>query len=418
MRSARVQGRKAAIAAAVVGNALEWFDFTVFSLFASQIGKAFFPVGNDITSLLLALATFGVGFVLRPIGAVVLGHYADRAGRRAALSLIIVLMSVGTAIIALTPTFARIGIAASALIVAARLIQGFSVGGEMGGATAFLIESAPQDQRGLFASWQFAGQAAAALTGSLVALCLTRLLTPAELAGWGWRVPFLLGLAIGPVGYYLRSKMSDSDAVSDSRHLASRLPVLAAWRGYRREIALSFGTTILGTAAVYIVIFFMPTYAVRTLGFASGDAFTATLLASTLWLVFSPIAGRISDRVGRRKQLLAVALAIATVSYPLFSLLIAFPVTGTLIAVQGALAILLALFIGPLAAFIAEMFPAAIRATGLSLGYSIAVPIFGGFAPFVVTWLDGGDHLSPAYYLILCAVPTIGTLLWMGAARD
>ena len=212
--------------------------------------------------------------------------------------------------------------------------------------------------------------------------------------------------------------MSDSDVLPDDGLPASRLPLIAAWRGYRREIALSFGATILGTASVYIVIFYMPTYAVKTLGFASGDAFTATLLASIVWLVFSPVAGWISDRVGRRRQLLMVALAIAVVAYPLFSLLIAFPLTGTLIAVQGGLAVLLALFIGPLAAFIAELFPAPIRATGLSLGYSVAVPIFGGFAPFFVTWLDGDDHLAPAYYLILCAVPTIGTLLWMGAARD
>lgn len=413
-----VQGRTAAIIAAIIGNALEWFDFTVFGLFASQIGKAFFPVRTELTSLLLALATFGVGFVLRPVGALVLGHYADRAGRRAALSLIILLMSVGTAIIAFTPSFARIGLAAPVLVVAARLIQGFSVGGEMGGVTAFLIEAAPPNRRGIFASWQFAGQAAAAIAGSLIALLLTRWLPPDAIDRWGWRVPFLLGLAIGPIGLYLRSKMSESAELLTGGPARRPLPIVAAWRGYRREVVQSFGATILGTASVYIVIFYMPTYAVKTLGMTSGAAFTATISASLLWLVFSPIAGRLSDGVGRRQQLLAVALVIAILTFPLFRLLIVFRDPAVLIAVQGALAVLLALFISPLAAFIGEMFPSGIRATGLSLGYSVAVPIFGGFAPFLVAWLDTGNHLAPAYYLMLCAMPTIATLLWMRAARN
>jgi MHS family proline/betaine transporter-like MFS transporter len=198
------------VIAAIVGNALEWFDFTVYSLFSATIAKVFFPVGTELGSLLLTLATFGVGFVLRPVGAVVLGQYADRAGRRAALSLIILLMSVGTAIIAFTPSYARIGAAAPILIVVARLIQGFSVGGEFGGATAFLIESAPPDRRGLYASWQFAGQAAAALAGSLTGVAVTSLLTAEQVLAWGWRVPFLLGLLIAPVGLYLRSRMADT----------------------------------------------------------------------------------------------------------------------------------------------------------------------------------------------------------------
>ena len=401
----------AAIIAATVGNALEWFDFTVFALFAGQIGKAFFPVRTDLSSLLLALATFGVGFVLRPVGALVLGHYADRAGRRAALSLIIVLMSAGTAIIAFTPSFATIGVAAPILVVSARLIQGFSVGGEMGGATAFLIESAPSGRRGIFASWQFAGQAAAALAGSLIALLLTRLLTPDALDSWGWRVPFLLGLAIGPIGFYLRSKMSESAEFLGEAKTSVRMPIVTAWRSYRPEIMRSFGVTILGTAAVYIVIFYMPTYAVKTLGMTSAAALTATIAASVLWLVLSPVAGWLSDRVGRARLLFGVAFVLAIAVYPLFVTLITHRNPGVLAAVQCTLAVFMALFIGPLAAFIGEMFPAAIRATGLSLGYSVAVPIFGGFAPFLVAWLDTGSHLAPAYYLMLCAIPTIATLL-------
>jgi MHS family proline/betaine transporter-like MFS transporter len=202
-----------AVAAAIAGNTLEWFDFTVYGLFSIYIAKAFFPAGSDLASLLLALATYGVGFVLRPVGAIVLGQYADRVGRRAALTLIIFLMLIGSGIIAFTPTYAQIGPLAPALIVLARLIQGFSVGGEMGGATAYLIETAPANRCGLYASWQYAGQAGAALGGSLLVTALSHRLGPGALYDWGWRIPFILGLSIAPIGLYLRSHVPESPAM-------------------------------------------------------------------------------------------------------------------------------------------------------------------------------------------------------------
>jgi MHS family proline/betaine transporter-like MFS transporter len=408
-----MQGKRSAITAAIIGNALEWFDFTVYSLFALHIAKAFFPAGSELASLLLALATFGVGFVLRPIGAVILGQYADRAGRRAAMTLVIVLMSVGTAILAFTPGFASIGLAAPILIVIARLIQGFSAGGEMGGATAYLIESAPPERRGFYASWQFAGQAAAALAGSLIAFAVTRALTPIQLEDWGWRVPFILGLSIAPVGFYLRRKMADSEEFLATR-ATHGFPLLELLGRYRLQLVRSFGVTVLGTACTYLVILNMPTYAVRQLGMDPGDSFIAATMASIVLLVFNPIAGRLSDIIGRQRQILLSAAAIGISAYPLLLLLISHPVLPMLILVQGVLAILLALYIGPSAALIGEMFPAQIRSTGLSLGYNIAVPLFGGFAPFWVTRLDTGDHLAAAYYIICCAVLTIAILMWTG----
>ncbi len=393
------------ILAAIAGNMLEWYDFTVYGLFAAYIAKAFFPAGTETASILLALASFGAGFVLRPIGAVVLGQYADRAGRRAALSLIIVLMSAGTATIAFTPSFARIGLAAPILIVIARLVQGFSVGGEMGGATAFLIESAPPERRGFYASWQFAGQAAASLAGSLIAALLTRSVSPEGLAGWAWRIPFIAGLAIGPLGLYLRSKM-DEPAEFKAAQRSPASPALAILRGYKKQVARSFGATILGTASVYLVFFYTPTYAMRELGATPSRAFIAATCASLLWLGFNPIAGRVSDMIGRRRQMLIAAVAMGVLVYPLYSALVAHPALGVLIAVQGALAVLVAMFIAPLAALIGEMFPANLRATGLSLGYSVAVPLFGGFAPYLVARFQTGDHLAPAYYMMVCAALT------------
>ncbi len=400
---------RSVILAAIVGNMLEWYDFTVYGLFAAYIAKAFFPAGTEAASILLALASFGAGFVLRPIGAVVLGQYADRAGRRAALSLIIVLMSVGTATIAFTPGYARIGLAAPILVVISRLVQGFSVGGEMGGATAFLIESAPPERRGFYASWQFAGQAAASLAGSLIATVLTRSVSPEDLAGWAWRIPFIVGLAIGPLGLYLRSKMDEPAEFKAAKRSAAS-PALAIFHNYKKQVARSFGATILGTASVYLVFFYTPTYAMRELGETPNNAFIATTCASLLWLGFNPIAGRLSDAIGRRRQMLIAAILMGGLVYPLYRVLIADPTLGMLIAVQGFLAVLVAIFIAPLAALIGEMFPPNLRATGLSAGYSFAVPIFGGFAPYLVARFQTGDHLAPAYYMMFCAVLTIVSL--------
>jgi len=406
----RSQAGISLVAAAVIGNALEWFDFTVYSLFSVTIAKVFFPVGTEIGSLLLTLATFGVGFVLRPVGAVVLGQYADRAGRRAALSLIIVLMSVGTAIIALTPGYARIGLAAPILIVVARLIQGFSVGGEFGGATAFLIESAPPDRRGLYASWQFAGQAAAAIAGSLSGVVITSLLTAEQVLAWGWRIPFCLGLLIAPVGLYLRARMAEAPEFERDRRGGA--PLLDVWRHYREPTIRFFGLTVLGTAATYLVLFYMPTYATRLLGIPYRDSFVAATIASLLLFALNPVAGRLSDRIGRERLLLAAAIGLALLAYPSFLLLTQLRSLPVLLIVQGGLAACLAMFTGPSAALVGEMFPPHVRSTGLSLGYNLAVPIFGGFAPFIVAGLDTGDHLAPAYYMIACAVPTLLALRW------
>jgi MHS family proline/betaine transporter-like MFS transporter len=405
-----------AISAAIFGNALEWFDFTVFALFAPFIARAFFPADTEFLSLLKALATFGIGFIPRPLGAIVLGQYADRAGRRAALTLIIVLMSLGAAIIALTPVYARIGVAAPVLIVIGRLLQGFSVGGEMGGATAYLIEQAPPGRRGFYASWQFAGQAGAAVAGSLLALFLTRALTPGELGDWGWRVPFLAGLVIAPVGLYLRSTMTES-AEFASRPPDPELAIAGVWRTAKRAVAQSFGITILLTAGTYIILFYMPTYAAKELGFRQDQAFIGATVSSLLYLVFNPVAGLVSDRIGRMRHLRIAGAAFAALVPPLFLLLARHPVMPVLIAVQGALGVLLAMYTGPAASAIGEMFPPRLRATGLSLGYNLAVPIFGGFAPYFVARMHTGDHLAPAWYIFACAIPALASLMLPAGGR-
>ncbi len=417
MTVTRSTGGVPAISAAIVGNALEWFDFTVYGLFSIYIAKAFFPSGDELSALLLTLATYGVGFVLRPVGAIVLGQYADRHGRRAALTLIILLMLLGSAMIAFAPTYAQVGAVAPALIVVARLIQGFSVGGEMGGATAYLIETAPLHRRGFYASWQYAGQAGASLGGSLFAFALTHLLTQGQLNEWGWRIPFLFGLSIGPIGLYLRSRVPESPVFTATPRLLGR-PLSQLWANHRRVLFQAFALTIQLTACTYLIVIYMPTYAVHMLGVGASDAFIASSIASFLYLVLNPIAGHLSDSVGRPNQLLVFSLALVVAVFPAYLVLTTHPTLPVLIVVQGGMAILMAMFTGPSASLIGELFPPLVRSTGLSLSYNVAVPIFGGFAPYFVTRFDTGDHLTPAFYMVACGMPTLATLLWMRAARD
>jgi MHS family proline/betaine transporter-like MFS transporter len=370
-----------------------------------------------LSALLATLATYGVGFVLRPVGAIVLGQYADRHGRRAALTLIILLMLVGSAIIALAPTYAIIGPAAPMLIVLARLIQGFSVGGEMGGATSYLIEMAPPHRRGLYASWQYAGQAAATLTGSLFAFVLTHLMSAEAIADWGWRIPFIFGLSIGPVGLYLRSQVPESP-IFVTADRPRRAPLSTLLENHRRALLWAFALTIQLTATTYLIVIYMPTYAVHMLRMSASDAFVASSIASLLYLVMNPLAGRLSDTLGRLKQLTVASLALSLAAYPAYLLLTGHTTLWVLVTVQGGMAALLAMLSGPSASLAAEIFPPAVRSTGLSIGYNLAVAIFGGFAPYFVARFDTGDHMAPALYLIACAMPTLATLLWMRAARD
>jgi MHS family proline/betaine transporter-like MFS transporter len=286
----------------------------------------------------------------------------------------------------------------------------------MGGATAYLIETAPPNRRGFYASWQYAGQAAAALGGGILVSVLSRVIGAEGLYEWGWRVPFILGLSIGPVGLYLRSRIPESPAFLAEKPSA-RAPIATLWRSHKTGLFRAFCLTIQLTACTYLIVIYMPVYATQALGFGP-EAFVASSIASFLYLVMNPVAGRLSDSIGRPIQLLAAALALALLVYPAFLLMAADRSFWVLASVQGFMAVVLAMYTGPAAALVGEMFPPAVRSTGLSLSYNVAVPIFGGFAPFFVTRFDSGAHLTPAYYMIACAVPTIGTLLWMRAARD
>ena len=398
------------IIAAVIGNALEWYDFVVYGFMTVIISRLFFPTESEYASLLLAMATFGVGFFMRPVGGIVIGLYADRKGRKAALQLIIALMTIAVAMIAFAPPYAVIGAAAPVLIVAARLLQGFATGGEFASATAFLVESAPAERRGFFGSLQMVGQSIAALAGASSGMFITQSLTPEQIDQWGWRIPFMIGLLIGPVGLYIRRHLEETTVFKEAHATAEQKTSLAAiFQIHRRAVFAAFGLVLSNTIMYYVVLIYMPTYAKTQLGIALGEAFIAQVAGLLCLTVLTPVFGSLSDRVGRRPILMTACLLYFVLPYPLFAWLQADPVLWRLTVMQMTLCSAIAVGFGPISTALAEQFPAHIRSTGLALAYNFAVMLFGGFAQLIVTWLikTTGSPLAPAYYVMFGAVAGI-----------
>jgi MHS family proline/betaine transporter-like MFS transporter len=395
------------IVAAVIGNALEWYDFVVYGFLTVIIARLFFPAQSEYASLLLTMATFGVGFFMRPVGGIVLGMYADRKGRKAALQLIIGLMTLAMAMIAFAPPYAAIGIAAPLIILLARLLQGFSAGGEFASATAFLVETAPPDRRGFYGSLQMVGQSLAALSAAVAGTLITRGLDAEQIDSWGWRLPFLFGLIIGPVGLYIRRYLEETDAFLDSRRTgAVRNPFGTVFVQNKRSLAVTFGLVICGTISYYVVLVYMPTFAKTQLGMPLTDAFVAQVIGLVCLTATIPLCGALSDRIGRRPILVAATIAYFILLYPLFDWVYASPSLFRLAIMQGILCTLVGVFFGPISTAIAEQFPTGVRSTGLAIAYNFAVMLFGGFAQFVVTWLirEIGSPIAPAYYVMFGAV--------------
>jgi MFS transporter, MHS family, proline/betaine transporter len=400
-----------AVTAASIGNAFEWFDFIIYGFFAMMIAKLFFPAGNDTASLLLTFASFGVTFVVRPFGAIVLGDFADRHGRKAALTLTISLMMVGTAITAFAPTYASIGIFAPIMVVVARMIQGFSAGGEFGSATVFLAEQNPR-RRGLYASWQFAGQGLSAVLATGFGAALNGLLTAQQMEMWGWRIPFLFGLLIGPVGYYIRRHVEETLEFRSAQTISA--PLRETFVCGKTRLLVAIGTIVLLTVAAYTAVY-MPTYAIRELGLPPVGGFLAGLLAGAIQIAVVPVAGALSDRLGRLPIAATAVVAILVSVHPLFAWLVASPTIGCLLFIQAVIGIFVAAYAGAIAALICELFPIRVRTTAVSTSYSLAVATFGGFAPFIIaSFIDlTSNNLVPGYYVMFAATVS---LVALGAA--
>lgn len=398
--------RRKAIVATVIGNGLEWFDFTVYSYFAVILSKVFFPTGNDLSSLLLTVATFGVGFIMRPVGGILLGVYADKVGRKSAMTVTILMMAAGTTIIALTPSYASIGVVAPLIIVIARLMQGFSAGGEMGTAAAFLTEYAPEDQRSYYSSWILSSIGFSVLLGAAAGTFVTTVLSAAALESWGWRVPFLLGALIGPVGFYFRSRLGETPVYASDEHERPHTPLRDVFAQHSKETLASFAMVILWTVAIYVLLFYMPTYAAKALHVPQSDGFIAGMVGGLTMMCVAPIAGWLADRYGHRLLLASSAALVLVLALPLFVYINAAPGLLSLTVFQAIFGVLTGAYTGPILGAFSQLFPSRVLSTGLSVAYNFCVTIFGGFASFFVTWMIAltGSSLAPAFYVMLSAL--------------
>ena len=404
-------GRKShvrAVAAASLGNALEWFDIVVYGYFATIIAAQFFPTSDPLTSLLVAFGSFGVSFFVRPLGAVVIGAYADRKGRKKALLLTIKLMMLGTFIIAVMPSYGAIGIMAPVLIILARLIQGFSAGGEFASATAFLAEQS-REHRAFFSSFQFASQGLTSLLAAVFGTALTALLTQDQLESWGWRIPFFFGLLIGPIAIYIRRFVNETPEFENASELEGTLS--ASLISQRGNLAIAVGLVILATVSMYMLLY-MQTFAVRELSLSAETGFRATLAVGVALIFITPLAGAISDRKGRVKVAVPAAIMLLLLPTPLFLWIVASPSATRLLVIEALLAIITALYLGAIPALLTELFPVRVRTTGMSISYNLSVMIFGGLAPLFITAIIGltGMRIAPGIYISFAALLSLGAL--------
>lgn len=388
------------VVAVVIGNGLEFYNFIAYAFFALQISHTFFPASTPATSLLLALATFGAGFLMRPLGAAVLGRLADRAGRRPAMLVSFTLMGIGMVGLALTPSYRSIGIAAPLLVIGWRLLQGFSVGGEVGPSLAYLVEAAPPGRRGLYSSFQPMTADAAACCAGLVGVALSSLLTPQSLDAFGWRIAFLLGAAIVPVGLSLRQALPETLADADPPSTAA-----APASGYGRVAVLGFGMLASGTVIGYVQDYFT-TYAADTLGMSPQLAFAATMVSAFSMMCCDPLGGWLSDRLGRRPVMIVSTALLAGCTYPVFAAIVHFHSAAVLYGGCVLLGIFTGLNQGPVVAALAESLPRRVRAGTLSLVYALAIAVFGGTTQFAVKWLlrESGNALAPGWYMLAAAL--------------
>lgn len=388
-----------------LGNALEFYDFLVFSFFAVQIGQCFFPATDPHSSLLLALATFGAGFLTRPIGAFVIGGLGDRIGRRPMMLLSFAMIGLSTLGVAITPSYAMIGLAAPVIVILCRLVQGFALGGEVGTSTAFLAEAAPAAKRGRYISMQFVGQSASTLAAGAIGVLLAAVMDDAALASWGWRIAMAVGAATVPVGLILRRTLPET--LHPEVSATSRPPV----RSYAGVAIFAFVFILSATITTY-VLNYMTTFAKATLGMASSVALGATMAVGLGNLIGSLAGGALSDRHGRRPWMVWPLLIQAMAVLPAFWLLIAYRTGPMLYAISFSLGIIRSL--GGTAAFITitESLPMRARSGALSVLYALAVTIFGGSTQFIIAWLTGvtGNPLAPAWYMFGAALISLGAV--------
>jgi len=388
------------------GNFLEMYDFFVYGYFAVYIAKAFFPTGDPFTSLMLSLGTFGAGFLMRPLGGLILGAYIDRKGRRIGLIVTLSLMAVGTLTIALMPGYDRIGVIAPVLVLIGRLIQGFSAGCELGGVSVYLAEIATPGNRGFYCSFQSASQQVAVVFASLLGVVLNSIVPAEQMAAWGWRIPLLIGCLIAPLILYLRMSLKETEEFQSQKHHPSASEALRIVARNWAVVLAGIMLTSLTTTTFYLITAYTPTFANQTLHLAPGESLIVTLCVGLSNLFWLPVGGAISDRAGRRPMLIAVPIAAILTAYPAMLWLVSNTSFGNLLIVLLWFSFIFGTYNGAMIPFLAEMMPPAVRTAGFSLAYACATAIFGGMTPAVCTYLihATGNAAMPGAWLSIPAL--------------
>jgi len=408
-----------AVKAAALGNAMEWFDFGVYSYIAVTLGKVFFPSGNPTAQLLSTFGAFAAAFLVRPLGGMVFGPLGDRIGRQKVLALTMIMMAVGTFAIGLIPSYATLGVGAPILLLAARLVQGFSTGGEYAGASTFIAEYAPDKRRGFLGSWLEFGTLVGYVGGAGLVTLMTALLSSSELTSWGWRIPFLIAGPMGIIGLYLRMRLEETPAFAAEAERAEsqrpKVPLREMVTGQWRAMLLCMGLVLVFNVTDYMLLSYMPSYLTSELKYDETHGLLVVLAVMVLMMIVQPFAGLLTDRVGRRPVIAAGCAGFLLLSIPALLLIR----QGSLVAVglgMGALGLLLVCFTAAMPSALPSLFPTRVRYGSLSIGFNVSVSLFGGTTPLVVTALIGatGNTMMPAYYMMAAAVIG-GAAVWFMA---
>jgi MFS transporter, MHS family, proline/betaine transporter len=405
---------KRAMAAGIIGHFVEWYDYGVYAYVATTLAAVFYASSDPTAALLAVFATFAVAFFARPLGGLFFGSLADRIGRQRCLAAVVILMSLSTFAIGVLPGYATVGVVAPVLLLGARVLQGFSAGGEIAGAASFVNEYAPRNKRGLLSSLLPAASATGLLFGAVLLTILTATLSEDEMTSWGWRVPFLIALPLGAIGLYLRLKIEDTPMFRAlvSAAEADPTPLRSSFREQFKWIAVAFGATLTYGVGFYTVMSYMPTYLKEVTDFGAGAMFVVTAAVLLAHIVALPLWGTLSDRIGRRPVLIAASLALVVVTYPAFLLIAQGRNMFVAIFAGAVMGALIAAGAAPLFAFMAEMFPTRLRTSSVSIGYNASVMLFGGTAPFIATFLIDrtGSNVAPSFYLVAAAAGAALTL--------
>jgi len=413
--TASARSKAGAVFRVTSGNFLEQFDFFLFGFYATYIAAAFFPASSEFASLMMTFAVFGAGFLMRPLGAVILGAYIDDVGRRKGLIVTLSIMASGTILIVLVPGYESIGLLAPALVLIGRLLQGFSAGAELGGVSVYLAEMATPGKKGFFTSWQSASQQVAIIVAAGLGFALNQWMPSSMIADWGWRVPFLIGCLIVPFIFVLRSKLEETEEFSARTHRPTMREVF-------NTLMQNWGTVVAGmlmvamtTTAFYLITVYAPTFGKTVLNLSTADALMVTLLVGVSNFIWLPIGGALSDRVGRRPVLVTMAALAIVTSYPALSFLAQAPSFGHMLETLLWLSFLYGMYNGAMIAALTEIMPVEVRVAGFSLAYSLATAVFGGFTPAISTALIHltGDKAAPGYWMSFAAVCALSATLFL-----